>query len=237
MCTLSHVFKQDSLWVGFNRDEQLSRQRGIEPKEYVDNGVRYLCPLDGQSQGTWIGVNEFGLIVCLLNFYDKMPHTTLGSSFKSRGALVKDVLSVGSFAHATAFLHSENLKVYMPFRLVLLTLKHGVSQWAWDGHSLVSESLENPVVSSSFDVVGCRGTRSLAFEQLDFDSVTNFDDVLRYHASHFPVKGPLSVCVHRPDVETVSFTGVRLTSTVAEMVYTDGTPCSQPLSEPVFLKL
>lgn len=238
MCTLSTFFKDNELWLGFNRDEQLSRQSGLSPQLYESEGVRYVCPLDGASKGTWIGGNQFGLVVCLLNYYDKTPDILSDHDYRSRGLLVKELLMCDSIESVKGKLIDDYLQSFLPFRLVVLTLEHGVLQLAWDGQDLYEESIENPVVSSSYDVVACSETRGATFKHFGLqDGCLDFDTLLAFHSSHFPEKGALSVCVHRPEVETVSFTGIKLTRDRVEMVYTNGAPCRELLDGPIVLDL
>ena len=35
-------------------------------------GVSFVAPIDGDHGGSWIGVNQFGLTLCLLNRYDDL---------------------------------------------------------------------------------------------------------------------------------------------------------------------
>jgi len=69
MCTLTwRRGSKETVEVFFNRDEKKTRSRAEPPGERFDaNGVRYLSPLDPESGGTWMLVNERGLVVCLLN--------------------------------------------------------------------------------------------------------------------------------------------------------------------------
>jgi hypothetical protein len=45
------------------------------------------------------------------------------------------------------------------------------------------------------------------------------------HASHSPVRGSFSMCVHRPDAATVSYTEVAFTGGDLTMRYHAGHPC------------
>jgi hypothetical protein len=45
------------------------------------------------------------------------------------------------------------------------------------------------------------------------------------HASHSPVRGSFSICVHRPDAVTVSYTEVVFTGRDLAMRYHAGHPC------------
>ena len=47
----------------------------------------------------------------------------------------------------------------------------------------------------------------------------------KLHQSHDPVPGPFSVCVHRKDAATVSYTEVRCHGRSISMSYRNGSPC------------
>ena len=47
----------------------------------------------------------------------------------------------------------------------------------------------------------------------------------RLHRSHIPGPGPFSVCVHRQDAATLSYTEVRCDATQISMDYLGGNPC------------
>jgi hypothetical protein len=51
------------------------------------------------------------------------------------------------------------------------------------------------------------------------------DWLRRLHRSHVPNPGAFSVCVHRPDAETVSYTEVRCHGSLISMDYLNGNPC------------
>lgn len=51
------------------------------------------------------------------------------------------------------------------------------------------------------------------------------DWLAELHRSHRPFSGPYSICVHRPDAATVSYTELVLNSRLISMHYVDGSPC------------
>lgn len=71
MCTVSWDTSSTADLLWFNRDEQRSRSVAEPPRQHnLPEGLSVLSPVDPDGGGTWIGVNECGLIVCLLNAYD-----------------------------------------------------------------------------------------------------------------------------------------------------------------------
>ena len=49
--------------------------------------------------------------------------------------------------------------------------------------------------------------------------------VRNLHQSHDPVPGPFSICVHREEAATVSYTEVRCSGQRISMSYRGGSPC------------
>ncbi|MCX7017196.1 MAG: NRDE family protein [Candidatus Sumerlaeota bacterium] len=68
MCTATLHRSEDSLLLTMNRDELHSRAPEIPPAIRAGDPA-WMAPTDSQAGGTWIGVNDRGLAVCLLNAY------------------------------------------------------------------------------------------------------------------------------------------------------------------------
>ncbi len=56
-------------------------------------------------------------------------------------------------------------------------------------------------------------------------SMVSVSWVRNLHQSHDPVPGPFSICVHRKDAATVSYTEVRCSGEGLSMSYRSGSPC------------
>ena len=67
MCTLTIVPHEDGFQLGCNRDERLSRVPAMPPRVHLVGEVVAAFPTDAQGGGTWIGVNEHGLTIGILN--------------------------------------------------------------------------------------------------------------------------------------------------------------------------
>jgi uncharacterized protein with NRDE domain len=55
-----------------NRDDLADRPEAA-PAEWPSAKPAFVAPKDLQAGGTWIGVNDHGVIACLLNRYDAAP--------------------------------------------------------------------------------------------------------------------------------------------------------------------
>ena len=99
MCTASWLDRPEGFELFFNRDERRTRARSLPPRVVTaPDGTRYLAPIDAESGGTWIAVNEHGLAVCLLNRY---PEVLAPATPRSRGHLVTHLAGTGALAGAT----------------------------------------------------------------------------------------------------------------------------------------
>lgn len=229
MCTLSWLYEDVGYQVFFNRDEQKSRPRAIPPQTFqADNQSQYLMPLDPQGNGSWIGVNEHGLTVCLLNYYQG---TTPKGLLTSRGLLVRHLLSLTNLTDMKYYVESLNKDQFAPFTLVLFALGEGSPMsFQWDGvdlHALLihcpytSSGVEYPIVSRSRQACF---HRYLEQQHLSSQSMTA-EHYLAFHRSHWPSESRLSVCMHRDDAQTVSLSHIDVHPEYATFDYWDGPPC------------
>lgn len=287
MCTVSWLLANDGYQVFFNRDEQKGRSLAYAPKYFNDQGVKYLMPVDPVGGGSWIAMNQAGLSVCLLNYYQDKP---ADKDYISRGLLVKSLVSYTSLAKIRHVLQTQSLRCYAAFTLLVfpsyLTAHSGaVYAVRWDGNTLTQLSADSPMVSSSvalaevtnyredhhdtillqhqvlFTGDGCNDDLAAAshthhlplqvpelltdYSLVDKPLVENpaVDNIIaltnqrcltdknslalrRFHASHEPSPSYLSVCMHRDDAHTVSFTHLVATHKQLTMSYVSGCPCS-----------
>src|SRR5579872_1957695 len=93
MCLLALYFRvvEDApVVVGANREELYARQG--EPPRVVDGPLRAVGGVDPQAGGTWLGVNERGMLVAVTN----RPRTVVSPQPRSRGLLVRELLGCTS---------------------------------------------------------------------------------------------------------------------------------------------
>jgi uncharacterized protein with NRDE domain len=90
MCLLAINFRPDSqtpILLAANREESYDR-RALPP--HIQLGCpRVICGIDKQAGGTWLGVNEFGLLVAVTN--RRLNRGRAG--VRSRGLLCRDLLN------------------------------------------------------------------------------------------------------------------------------------------------
>jgi len=234
MCTVSWSDLPDGLHIFCNRDEQRAREPATPPSSGDRDGISYLAPRDGRAGGTWIATNEHGLAVCLLNHYPR-PSPPPPANRVSRGELVLSLMGCSTVERAQALLQVGVLAAYRPCIVLLFFRPPGASQaalperFAWDGSAVRHTVIERmrPQTSSSFMTKAVIDSRLAHFDQVPRSEGQTplAEDLLVYHRSHHPTKGAYSVCMHRPDAHTVSFTHLQIGPETATMDYTPLSPC------------
>lgn len=203
-------------------------------KERNVTGCKALYPLDPVAGGTWVASNEYGLTFALLNYYQ----APVDASVKhSRGLIIPSLLPAHSPAEAYAILKRVNLKGFAPFNLLCFSPlaaspkkfsdpHRRVQVLRWDGNSLEKIMQTSPLVSSAVDYENVNAVRRELYRNLCAErEVLKPMDFYRYHAMHEPARGHLSVCMHREDARTVSFSHVAVGHHVIAFTYLDSAPC------------
>jgi uncharacterized protein with NRDE domain len=117
MCTLIlylHIVPQYPIVVAANRDESLDRassspiQLTTLPRSWGGQDLR--------AGGTWLGVNEYGVLAGILNGHSAAPADT---DPRSRGLLCLDALSYPSATAAAEFVMVQQASAYNPFHLLI----------------------------------------------------------------------------------------------------------------------
>lgn len=230
MCTVSWAETPEGYELFCNRDERRTRKAAHAPTVRTSRGVRFLAPTDAEAGGTWIAANEYGLTLCLLNRYSEGESQAAGE-FESRGLLLPDLTSLRDLAEVMRAVARGGLSRFRPFTLLALAPGATPAAACWTGHRLlVSDDCDvslMPLTSSSFnnaEVV--RARRELFQAMAAGPSNLPTETLTRFHHSHAPGPGPLSVCMHRPDASTVSFSRVKVSAVSVEFHYQPGPPCA-----------
>ncbi|HEY0385093.1 MAG TPA: NRDE family protein [Pyrinomonadaceae bacterium] len=253
MCTVSWLRQDDGYQLFCNRDERRTRKAASEPTIHERAGVCFIAPVDGDHGGSWIGVNEYGLSLCLLNLYPQLPEANscrrpapqdraAPQDFRSRGSLLIELLDCTSSAAVKDRLLAATLSRFQPFTLLLLT---GTNEPAvltrWDGRVLLFERAGDeslPLTSSSFRTIEVVAARRAQFRRLMADvTALSPDRLYDFHRSHEPSASASSVCLHRDDAETVSFSWINVAAGQIEFLYYPQALCRSESSTRVMLPL
>jgi hypothetical protein len=148
---------------------------------------------------------------------------------------VAELLDSASVAEVRDRLRQRSLSPFQPFTIASVETGAPVALFDWDGRGLMESLVSEPGivrVSSGVSQPEAERSRRAVLAQLERERGGLSDAVLiELHRSHFPERGPLSVCMHRDEASTVSRTLVRVTRDVAAMEYVAGPPCiTEPLA-------
>lgn len=239
MCTVTFFPRPEGYALGMNRDEARSRPLGLPPSARQLQGVRVLYPSEPNG-GTWIALNDLGSTLALVNWYSKPALDT--DRILSRGEVVLSILHVSTPSQVADTLGGLALHLVKPFRLigVFPWLKSTV-EWRWDMERL--QDIRHPWsanqwASSGFDEPAAQHCRRTQFLQAtQWPSAGSTRRLRGFHRSHLPQPGPMSVCMHRADAATVSYTEVVVSRRLARMRYTPGPPCCTSIANTTSLRL
>jgi hypothetical protein len=226
MCTVSFVPKENGFHLAMNRDERRSRLTALPPA-IVDLGQRRAVFPREPHGGTWIAANNNGACIALINWHriEREPRQEI----VSRGIVVERLADKSSSKEIGRALTTLPLLKLRPFRLIaIIPGEHAVSEWRWDLEEL--KQLEHSWkrqhwFSSGFDEAKAERERCCVCRQ-DRQSNTSIAGLRKLHRSHAPERGPFSICMHRDDAATVSYTEVTVEDHKVTMRYKPGPPCS-----------
>lgn len=118
MCTVVILRRPELDWpiiLGANRDENLARPWAPPARHWPDR-ADVVAGLDRLAGGTWMGLNDHGVVACILN-----RHGTLGPADgkRSRGELVLDALDHADARDAAEALQAVDPAAYRPFNMII----------------------------------------------------------------------------------------------------------------------
>lgn len=231
MCTISFLPHTNGFYLAMNRDEKVDRCAALSPKIVDLESRRAVFPSE-PSGGTWISANEAGVCLALINWHRvrRQPKNDV----VSRGELVRLLASKTSSDAIADGMANLPLRKLRPFRLIAIVPSEKlVREWRWNLQSLGVRDHEwesQHWFSSGFDESRAELERKRVCEAArGGGSKTNLAWLRRLHRSHAPRRGPFSICMHRADARTVSYTEVAVSKTRAAMRYKPGPCCSNGL--------
>lgn len=221
--------------VAANRDEYYDRPS--EPPQLLQQQPRIIGGRDGRAGGTWLGINEFGLVAALTNRHVSPPPRPRALS---RGILCANSLRLRSAGEAVAFLagHPGNMHCN-PFSMVLLDAEQAWSvtnhpEWTAAPMSPGWHALANTTLDAADDA---RVMRALRFAEGISDDmplqqlVPLLEEICRDHG-RAGVAGAQAdaLCIHGSAAGTRS-ASILLAAAHGPVVryrHAEGPPCSTP---------
>ncbi len=147
MCTLALYFQEFQdypLIVAANRDEFVTRP-SVSPQILVERPLIF-GGKDLLAGGTWLGVNEHGLLAGIVNRRSGGDKDL--SAARSRGLICLDILKLKEPAQACAFLRQEKASHYQPFNLLFAN-----DQEAYIAYN-AAEKIEHVKLGKGLHVIG-----------------------------------------------------------------------------------
>lgn len=241
VCTLAvyfRAFDDFPLIIAANRDEHYDRPSAAP--SLLPTRPKIVSGRDLRAGGTWLGFNERGLVVAILNRHlnDDPP---LLPTARSRGALCMDLLMQNSATHGTALLRHHRVR-YNPFTL-LFADSHAAYAAYNEDQRILSETLDAGlhVFSSAadFELHSSKARRAEAlFDEvkkrvplLGFDLPASIKALQAVLADHSLPQGSTNpgdaICVHRETSGTVSSSILFFSQSRSrfESYYCEGPPC------------
>jgi hypothetical protein len=239
MCTVSFLPRRSGFMLAMNRDEQTSRARAVGPRRQWTGSRNALYPSE-PGGGTWIGINDAGLTLALINWYAKPQRDR--ALCVSRGIVIPHLLAADDFAGVGVLLSDLPMALINPFRLIAVSLAdRAVREWRWDGKILECRRhgwKRRHWFSSGYDEALVNRKRAgVARIAAAAKSAQTPAWLRQLHRSHQPERGAFSVCMHRQDARTVSYTEIVTTGRKAQMRYAAGSPCAKKPGAPRLLSL
>jgi hypothetical protein len=229
MCTLSFLPQRNGYLLAMNRDELKTRTISVPPALHRVGQLELLYPQE-PSGGTWIGANSHGTLLAIMNCNAPQNFSSVTPRLQTRGTIIPAMLIEESLNATDRALGVFSFAGMHPFRLFgIFPGEFLIREWHWNGNRLNSRDhswIRNHWFSSSRSDGLAEAGRSKAFESSWREPLPDAAAWVRsLHASHIPEAGAFSVCVHREDAVTVSYTEVLCTPKELRMTYQPGNPC------------
>jgi hypothetical protein len=240
MCTVSFLPRPNGFYLAMNRDEKRTRSSALPPA-IVDLATGRVRPTGGLTKrraifprepngGTWISTNDAGVCLALINWHriDRDPM----QGIISRGEVVEALAGKSSTDEIAAGLTALPLRQLRPFRLIaIISAARSIDEWRWNLETLSVRKHKwgaRHWFSSGFDERRAESERTKFCDAADQQrSAGTLAWLRRLHRSHSPKRGPFSICMHRADATTVSYTEVVVSGERITMRYKAGSPCSE----------
>lgn len=228
MCTVSFIPKDHGFYLAMNRDEKRSRPIALPPHTARIAGRHAIFPREPNG-GTWIAVNDAGVCLALLNWHriQRNPAGEIGS----RGQVIVNLAGAASSSDIADTMMRMTLRNLRPFRLIaIVPAERLMTEWRWDLELLTARRHQwqrTHWFSSGFDERAAELERARICAGTCVEHSTDGIETLRYlHRSHAPERGPFSICMHRPDAVTVSYTEIVVSAGRVVVRYKNGAACS-----------
>jgi hypothetical protein len=223
MCTVSFLPTAAGFRLAMNRDEKRARATALPPEIFRVRERRAIYPRE-PNDGTWLALNDAGLCLALINWHriKRVPEGKLAS----RGRIIPQLIGASDGRALGCELRRMALRQVRPFRLIAIDAgRRTVTEWQWNTIALARRKHRWQVAhwfSSGYDEVEAERERERVCAA---SSLGKGGSLKKLHASHLPQRGPFSICMHRPDAATVSYSEVSASQNRITLLYQPRPPC------------
>jgi hypothetical protein len=216
--------------VACNRDESTTRQAALLPT-ITRIGSRFaIMPIDPVSGGTWIGVNDTGLVCSILNVTNTRglttrPHGDQSKAVReslSRGTIIPPLLGCADIDSALISLRQLDADRYLPFRLLLMDSRELVE--CCSTGAIIADrrySVRDAVMraSSALGDSVVAGPRAALFRRFFANARDPIAAQDLFHLHQWRGREEVSVRMRRADARTVSHTVIEVRERTMRLAY------------------
>ena len=222
MCTVSFVPLKDGYCITSNRDERITRDKAIPPKNYVLNHKKIHFPKDPKAGGTWFAHDYKNCIVLLNGAEEK--HIKKDIYRKSRGLIVIDLISAKNPLEEW---NSIDLQDIEAFTIILYSNKNHVFKLQWNEIEKMTIELDSTKryiwSSSTLYEKEIRNKRAIWFTDfLSSEALINSQKLLNFHKFTKSENKKYGLQINRNNLlKTVSITQCIITKNDVSFNYID----------------
>ena len=221
MCTVLFIPSFDKYFFASLRDESPTREKAVTPQIHMHQNTRFLSPKDSMAGGTWIGVNEFGNVIILLNGGFE-NHVKQKDYVKSRGLIVSELLVSNLPIIEWSLMDLEHIE---PFTLIVWS-DSNLFQLVWDGKNkqrrILDKTLPYIWSSSTLYTTEAKEKRKAIFNNWITKNPPIFKEAIFDFFTSFPDKENGFIMNRHEKVRTLSYSFIELAEfSSAEMHYND----------------
>jgi uncharacterized protein with NRDE domain len=202
-----------------NRDELTTRPAALPPAITRLGSRLVIMPVDPESGGTWIGVNDAGLACSLLNVYNGVTSTR---ARVSRGTIIPPLLRYPDVDSALMWASQLEPSHYQPFRLLIADGRELI-ECCSDGRILHHrrQRLHDAVIRTSSTLGDRLVARPRAALFRKFLAATSNKVVAEdlFHLHQWRGREDVSVRMRRADARTVSHTVIQVHERTVSLAY------------------
>jgi len=222
VCTASLIATGAASWrFVFNRDELRTRAEASPPLRRQVGDLTAAWPVDGEAGGTWIGANDRGLVIALLNRNAEDASRWRGRhGLRSRGEIIPAVIAAADASQALDLLAALRPASFAPYVLVAMD-DDRVLTATWDGTDLQPELVRRADprlwASSGYGDDRVRAPRQAVFARMVAAPTPAVQDA--FHASRDGDDHVAWVAMRRDDARSVSRTVIEVAPDAVTMRY------------------